>query len=138
VAPQAAAEVGGSAPSAVTPTTTTRLEVGATCGKLLQDEPRYERRLARSRLSPSVTWMILLPCVCCQRPTWRPHVGGQGIELVATMGRQAVVLYVIALIAVVVGVDVLFFSHQFLERLIVNVGIVLAFGAFYLRFLKRP
>ena len=52
--------------------------------------------------------------------------------------RVAVVLYVIALIAVVVGVDVLFFSHQFLERLIVNVGIVLAFGAFYLRFLKRP
>ncbi len=52
------------------------------------------------------------------------------------MGRQAVVLYVIALIAVVVGLDVLFFSHHFLERLIVNVGIVLAFGAFYFRFLK--
>ena len=47
-------------------------------------------------------------------------------------------LYVLALIAVVVGVDVLFFRHQFWERLIVNVGIVLVFGAFYLRFLKRP
>ena len=55
------------------------------------------------------------------------------------MGRRAAVaLYVLALIAVVVGVDVLFFRHQFWERLIVNVGIVLVFGAFYLRFLKRP
>ena len=55
------------------------------------------------------------------------------------MGRQAVIaLYVLALIAVVVGVDVLFFRHQFWERLVVNVGIVLVFAAFYFRFLKRP
>jgi type IV secretory pathway VirB2 component (pilin) len=55
------------------------------------------------------------------------------------MGKRAyVVLYVFALVAVVVGVDVLFFRHQFLERLIVNVGIVLVFAAFYLTFLKRP
>jgi hypothetical protein len=55
------------------------------------------------------------------------------------MGRQTVlVLYVLALIAVVVGVDVLFFRHQFWPRLAVNVGIVLVFGAFYFRFLKRP
>jgi hypothetical protein len=54
------------------------------------------------------------------------------------MDRQAaVVLYVLALVAVVVGVDVLFFRHRFWERLIVNVGLVLVFGAFYLRFLKR-
>ena len=52
------------------------------------------------------------------------------------MGRQAVLLYVLALVAVVVGVDVLFFRHQIWERLIVNVGIVLVFGGFYLRFLK--
>ena len=50
----------------------------------------------------------------------------------------AVVLYVLALVAVVVSVDVLFFSHQFRERLIANVGIVLVFAAFYLRFLKHP
>jgi hypothetical protein len=50
----------------------------------------------------------------------------------------AVVLYVLALVAVVVGVDVLFFRHHFWERLIVNVAIVLVFAAFYLRFLKRP
>ena len=55
------------------------------------------------------------------------------------MGRQAVVvLYVLALIAVVVGVDVLFFRHHLWERLLVNVGIVLVFAAFGLRFLKRP
>jgi hypothetical protein len=55
------------------------------------------------------------------------------------MGRQAAVgLYVLALVAVVVGVDILFFRHELWERLIVNIGIVLVFVAFYLRFLKRP
>ena len=54
------------------------------------------------------------------------------------MGKQAgVVLYILALVAVVVGVDVLFFRHRFWERLMVNFGIVLVFAAFYLRFLKR-
>ena len=47
-------------------------------------------------------------------------------------------LYVLALVAVVVGVDVLFFRHHLWARLIVNAGIVLVFAAFYLRFLKRP
>ena len=51
------------------------------------------------------------------------------------MGRQAAIaLYVVTLVAVVVGVDVLFFRHQFWERLIANIGIVLVFAAFYLRF----
>jgi hypothetical protein len=55
------------------------------------------------------------------------------------MGRQAVVvLYVLALVTVLVGVDVLFFRNRFWERLMVNVGMVLVFAAFYLRFLKRP
>jgi len=55
------------------------------------------------------------------------------------MGRSAVaVLYVLGLVAVVVGVDILFFRHHFWERLLVNVGIVLVFAAFYWRFLKRP
>lgn len=55
------------------------------------------------------------------------------------MGRPAVIaLYVLALVAVVVGVDVLFFRHHFWARLMVNVGIVLVFGAFYVRFLKTP
>jgi hypothetical protein len=46
-------------------------------------------------------------------------------------------MLVVALIVVVVGVDVLFFRHQFGPRLIANVGIVLVFGAFYWRFLRR-
>ena len=55
------------------------------------------------------------------------------------MGRQvAVALYVLAMVAVVVGVDILVFRHQLWPRLLANVGIVLVFVAFYLRFLKRP
>jgi hypothetical protein len=51
--------------------------------------------------------------------------------------KQGVVLYVLALVAVVVGVDVLFFRDLFWERLLANIGIVLVFAAFYLRFLKQ-
>jgi hypothetical protein len=54
------------------------------------------------------------------------------------MGRQAaVVLYVMAMVAVIIGTDVIFFRNRFWERLMVNVGIVLVFAAFYLRFFKR-
>jgi hypothetical protein len=49
----------------------------------------------------------------------------------------AIVLYVLALVVVVVGVDILFFRHHFVERLVANVGIVLVFAAFYLRYLRR-
>ena len=55
------------------------------------------------------------------------------------MGRQAaLVLYVAAMAAVIIGVDFAFFKGRFWERLAVNIGIVLAFAAFYLRFLRRP
>jgi hypothetical protein len=48
------------------------------------------------------------------------------------MGRQvAVVLYVVAMIAVIVGVDFVFLRNQIWTRLIVNIGIVLVFAAFY-------
>ena len=49
-----------------------------------------------------------------------------------------VVLFVFVLIAVIVSVDVLFFRNRFWERLMVNIGIVLVFAAFGLRFLKNP
>jgi predicted cobalt transporter CbtA len=52
------------------------------------------------------------------------------------MLRVAVVLYVLTLVAVVVGMDLLFFRHHVRERLLGNVGIVLVFAAFYSRFLK--
>ena len=55
------------------------------------------------------------------------------------MGKQAAVaLYVLAMAAVVVGVDVLFFRNHFWPRLTANVGIVLVFAAFYFRFVRRP
>jgi len=55
------------------------------------------------------------------------------------MDRQvAGVLYAVAMAAVIVGVDLVFFRQRFWERLMANIGIVLLFGAFYLRFLRRP
>ena len=54
------------------------------------------------------------------------------------MSRQvAILLYVLAMAAVIVGADLAFFRNRFWERLMANVGIVLVFGAFYLRFLGR-
>jgi len=54
------------------------------------------------------------------------------------VGRPAaLVLLVLAMVVVVVGVDILFFRNHFWPRLMANVGIVLVFGAFYLRFLGR-
>ena len=46
------------------------------------------------------------------------------------------VLFALVMIAVVVCMDLLFFRNQFWERLMANVGVVLLFIAFYLRFLK--
>lgn len=50
-------------------------------------------------------------------------------------GRPAsVAIWVVALIITVVGIDLLFFRDHFWLRLTANIGIVLMFGAFYLRF----
>lgn len=57
--------------------------------------------------------------------------------MIAMTRNMSVVLYVVVLIIVVVGVDLLFFKNRFWERLIANIGIVLVFAAFYLRFLKN-
>jgi hypothetical protein len=59
--------------------------------------------------------------------------------MLAEMGRHvALALYVVAMIAVIVGVDFAFFRNRFWERLAANIGIVLVFAAFYFRFLRRP
>ena len=44
----------------------------------------------------------------------------------------------LAMVAVIVGADLIFFRNRvsFWERLMVNVGIVLVFVAFYFRFLR--
>jgi hypothetical protein len=47
--------------------------------------------------------------------------------------RAAVTLYVVAMVAVIVGVDLVFFRNRFWERLTVNIGIVLVFAAFLLQ-----
>ncbi len=55
------------------------------------------------------------------------------------MGKDAtMVLYGVLMAAVIVAVDILFFRGRWWQRLIVNIGIVLIFAAFYFRFLKRP
>ena len=57
----------------------------------------------------------------------------------AGMGRQvAVALYVVAMVAVIVGMDFAFFRNRFWERLTANIGLVLVFAAFYWRFLRGP
>jgi hypothetical protein len=62
-----------------------------------------------------------------------------GNEERGLMSKSAsVALYVIVLVGVIVGVDFLFFRNRFWERLMVNIGLVLVFAAFYLRFLKHP
>ena len=48
-----------------------------------------------------------------------------------------VAIGLVVMIAVIVGVDFLFLRTQFWKRLIVNIGIVLVFAAFYLWFLRR-
>lgn len=55
------------------------------------------------------------------------------------MTRPAIsVLYGVAMIVVIVAVDALIFRHHFWERLLINIGIVLVFAAFYLRFFRHP
>ncbi|HUA15570.1 MAG TPA: hypothetical protein VMG31_09740 [Verrucomicrobiae bacterium] len=48
------------------------------------------------------------------------------------------VSYVVVMVAVIVAVDALIFRNHLWERLMVNIGIVLVFVAFYSRFLKHP
>jgi hypothetical protein len=53
------------------------------------------------------------------------------------MNRQVLlVLYVVVMAAIIIGVDFAFLRDRFGARLLVNVAIVLVFGAFYFIFLK--
>jgi uncharacterized membrane protein len=72
--------------------------------------------------------------------------GGKGCQASAVRSKRAkmkngvpgisVVLYAVAMVALIIGADIAFFRNRFWERLIANVGIVLVFAAFYLRFLR--
>jgi uncharacterized membrane protein len=69
---------------------------------------------------------------------WSPKCGGRltGGEVVTR--SPFLYVYVTLLILVVVGVDILFFRQTFWGRLFVNIGIVMVFVAFYLRFVHHP
>jgi hypothetical protein len=54
------------------------------------------------------------------------------------VGKLAIVLYLLAMVAIIVGVDVVFLRHLFWPRLLTNIGIVLVFLVVYLTVLKRP
>lgn len=51
--------------------------------------------------------------------------------------RLIAVVYVLVMVAIIVGVDVLFLRHAFWPRLGVNVGIVVVFLTGYFVFLRR-
>ena len=48
-----------------------------------------------------------------------------------------VAIFIVLMVAVIIGVDILFFRNFFWGRLAVNIGIVLIFVAFYFRFLRH-
>lgn len=49
----------------------------------------------------------------------------------------SIALLVAALVIVIVSFDILFFKNRFWERLLANIGIVMVFAAFGLRFFKK-
>ncbi len=51
--------------------------------------------------------------------------------------KLPIILYVLTLVIVVVGVDVLFLRHNVIARLLVNIGIVVVFAVSYM-LLVRP
>ena len=51
-------------------------------------------------------------------------------------GNVSILPYVALMVALIVGVDVLFLRHRFWPRLLTNIGIVAVSAAVYLVFLK--
>jgi predicted anti-sigma-YlaC factor YlaD len=51
--------------------------------------------------------------------------------------HAALVLGPLAMVAIIVALDVLLFRHHLWPRLMVNIGVVLVFAAFYFRFRSR-
>ncbi len=55
------------------------------------------------------------------------------------LGRQvAVALYVLAMVAIIVGVDLAFLRDRFWMRLAFNLSVVVVFLALYVKFIKLP
>ena len=87
------------------------------------EPPGRELSVGAERLQPSIHSRI---------------EGARSMKSSSVAGQMATVLYVVAMAAIIVSVDFMFFRNRFWERLTVNIGIVLVFAAFYFRFLKRP
>jgi hypothetical protein len=68
--------------------------------------------------------------------SWKITTDGPGKEIDVSKGIYPV-LYVLLMVALIVGVDLLFLRDQFWLRLVVNVGIVLVFLVFYLTVLRN-
>lgn len=54
------------------------------------------------------------------------------------LSKIYLVMFGLVMVAVIIGLDLLFFRNHLWERLMVNIGVVLVFAAFYLRFLRKP
>ena len=120
-------------------------------------EPNYLAPVPTEPASASRSWPLLLPLTAerltlSANPARRPSRCGSGSsrgrrgqtsteaqrQKNELMGKQAgLVLYVITMVVVIVTLDILFLRHHVWLRLIVNVGIVLVFGAVYLVVLRR-
>ena len=73
------------------------------------------------------------------KSVFRKFVASLTIEAMQAVGRQiAVAFYVVAMVAVIVGVDFAFFRNRFWEWLTANIGVVLVFVGFYFRFIGHP
>jgi hypothetical protein len=66
-----------------------------------------------------------------------PYMGSQRWRFVAMPNKLILAFYVLAMVLVIVGADIAFFRDRFWARLLANLGIVLVFAAFYLRFLRH-
>lgn len=54
------------------------------------------------------------------------------------MSRTVIIaIYLLAIVATIVAIDIIFFRNRFFERLLANIGIVLVYVAFYLAFLNK-
>ena len=81
--------------------------------------------------------------VCDVRGAWSGRIlipGQLAIRIarlaIDVMRNVYVAIYILLLIAVIVGVDVAFLKNMFWLRLAVNIGIVLVFAAVYFALLK--
>lgn len=100
----------------------------------------YSTKKIRTEAGVKAQHNILMPANDAVLDCTRPHgkVTSNICKGVTEMSKNIyAVVYSLALIALIVGVDLMFFKHRFWERLIANIGIVLVFTVVWLRFLKN-